>query len=71
MWGNSGAPRELQVYSSSRRFTPARLAVVWLIRVRVGSLRRAEWLSGSFGFACVHSGAPRCRVISFGFAWVH
>ena len=40
-WVYSGEPRGRQVYSGSRWFTPARLAVVGLIKVRVGSLERA------------------------------
>ena len=61
-----------------------RLLVAGLIRVRLGSLRRASWSSGSFRLACVHLVAPRVHSSSggftlarlgspglFGFAWVH
>ena len=43
-----------------------RLVVVEFIRVRVGSFGRDYLSSGSFGFACVHLGAPRGRSVCLG-----
>ena len=54
--------------------TPARLEVAGFIRVRVDSLARVYWASGSFGIAWVHLGAHTGRRVhsgSHGFTRVH
>ena len=46
------------VHSGSNGFTLACLDAAWVI---VCSFLGAKWSPGSFGFAWVDSGAPRCR----------
>ena len=77
VWVHSGALKGRRIHSGLRGYTSAnlgvirfirgpvdllpRLAVVAFILVRVGSFRRSEVSSGSFGFAWIHSGAPSGR----------
>ena len=63
-WVHSGATKDLLVHSGWREFTPAHLAVVGFVLVRLGSLWREYGSSGSFVFARVYSGAQRGH-------WVH